>query len=123
MIPILNSSDPNKVSIEKSKRYIEEHFAESGLTLEFLAREVNISSTYFSALFKQTTGQSFINYVTSTRLKAAKKLLMVNGYKSYEVAMMCGYENATYFSTIFKRHVGMSPSEYREYALAEEIKS
>ena len=74
---------------------------------------MGISPNYFSALFKQSTGSSFINYLTNVRISHAKGLLKSGTSKTYEVAMRCGYENPTYFSTIFKRRTGVSPSEYR----------
>ena len=78
-----------------------------------VAGAVGMSPNYFSALFKQNEGQSFIRYLTGVRLDHAKRLLGAGDHRSYEVSYQCGYENPTYFSTIFKRHIGMSPSEYR----------
>jgi len=85
-----------------------------GLTLDQVAGEMGISPNYFSALFKQSTGSSFINYLTNVRISHAKEFLKSGNYKTYEVSMRCGYENPTYFSTIFKRRTGVSPSEYRD---------
>ena len=79
-----------------------------------MAAAVGISPTYLSALFKQNANQSFVGYLTETRLTHAQRLLRSGDYRSYEVAYMCGYDNSTYFSTIFKRYVGVSPSEYRK---------
>ena len=108
-----DSHDASKTVVERAKLYIEGHFSESGLTLDEVAGVVGMSPNYFSALFKQNEGQSFISYLTGTRLAHAKRLLASGDHRSYEVSYQCGYENPTYFSTIFKRHVGMSPSEYR----------
>ncbi len=103
----------NQSVAERAKAYIEAHYADSSLTLDQVAGEMGISPNYFSALFKQSTGSSFINYLTNVRISYAKELLKSGNYKTYEVAMRCGYENPTYFSTIFKRRTGVSPSEYR----------
>lgn len=103
----------NQSVAERAKSYIEAHYADSGLTLDQVAGEMGISPNYFSALFKQSGGSSFINYLTNVRISHAKELLRSGNYKTYEVAMRCGYENPTYFSTIFKRRTGVSPSEYR----------
>lgn len=103
----------NQSVAERAKAYIGAHYADSSLTLDQVARKMGISSNYFSALFKQSTGSSFINYLTDVRIANAKELLKRGNYKTYEVAMRCGYENPTYFSTIFKRRTGVSPSEYR----------
>lgn len=107
-----NSSD-GKSAAERAKVYIEAHYDDSSLTLDRVASEVGISPNYFSALFKQCTNSSFINYLTSVRIGHAKELLKSGKYKTYEVAARCGYENPTYFSTIFKRQTGLSPTEYR----------
>ncbi|MDO4270267.1 MAG: response regulator [Eubacteriales bacterium] len=106
----------NKNAVERAKVYIEGHFSESGLTLDEVAGAVGMSPNYFSALFKQNEGRSFISYLTGVRLDRAKRLLESGDHRSYEVSYQCGYENPTYFSTIFKRHVGVSPSEYRAAA-------
>ncbi|NBH80658.1 DNA-binding response regulator [Clostridiaceae bacterium] len=99
--------------VDRAKVYIGENYLNSGLSLDIVAGAVNISPTYLSALFKQNTGQSFVSYLTEMRLEHAQNLLRRGDYRSYEVAYMCGYDNSTYFSTIFKRYVGVSPSEYR----------
>lgn len=107
------SRSASKTVIERAKAYMEGHFSDSALTLDEVAGVVGMSPNYFSALFKQTEGQSFINYLTQIRLNHAKRLLESGDQRSCEVSYQCGYENPTYFSTIFKRRVGMSPSEYR----------
>ena len=104
----------NQSVAERAKAYIEAHYADSGLTLDQVASEMGISPNYFSAQFKQNTGSSFINYLTNVRISHAKEHLKSGNYKTYEVALRCGYENPTYFSTIFKRRTGVSPSEYRD---------
>lgn len=103
----------NQRVAERAKAYIETHYSNSSLTPDQVAGEMGISPNYFSALFKQSTGSSFINYLTNVRISHAKGLLKSGTSKTYEVAMRCGYENPTYFSTIFKRRAGVSPSEYR----------
>ncbi|MDO4270274.1 MAG: response regulator transcription factor [Eubacteriales bacterium] len=104
----------NQDAVERAKVYLREHYGDSKLSLDSVAAAVGISPTYLSALFKQNAGQSFVSYLTETRLEHAQRLLKTGDYRSYEVAYMCGYDNSTYFSTIFKRYVGVSPSEYRK---------
>lgn len=109
-----NNTSANQNAAERAKVYIEEHYVDSGLTLNEVAGAIGISPNYFSALFKEATGSSFITFLTTVRLSHAKELLKTGTYKTYEVAAYCGYENSTYFSTIFKKYTGVSPSEYRD---------
>ena len=104
----------NQDTVEYAKAYIQEHYSNAKLSLDIVASAVGISPTYLSALFKQNAEESFVSYLTRTRLWHAQRLLQTGDYRSYEVAYMCGYDNATYFSTIFKRYTGISPSVYRK---------
>ena len=71
-----------------------------------------ISTSYFSTLFKNQTGKTFVEALTDCRIEAAKELLSTTQMKSYEVAEAVGYSDAHYFSSIFKKNVGMTPKEY-----------
>lgn len=106
-----NKSSANKRIILEAKAYMQKNFRNPKLTLEAVASEVNLSPNYFSVQFKQTTGESFINCLTNMRIENAKKLLNSGGYRAYEAAYASGYDNPTYFSTIFKKRTGVSPSE------------
>ena len=75
---------------------------------------VDISPYYFSKLFKQEVGENFIEYVTGARIKHAQHLLEDSRYSIKEVCVMSGYSDPNYFSRIFKKYEGMTPSEYRE---------
>ena len=114
---LCNAANHNSTSVqnvvEKSKVYIQTHFSESSLTLDQVADAVGMSSNYFSAQFKQHEGTSFINYLTKIRMEYAQNLLKSGKVKTYEIAKKCGYENPTYFSTIFRRQTGLSPKEYQ----------
>lgn len=99
--------------IEKSKEYLNQNFERDDLSLTDVARYVNMSTCYFSLIFKQEVGMTFIDYLTTKRIEKAKELLSTSQYKSYEISYMVGYNNPTYFSTIFKKYVGVSPTEYR----------
>lgn len=67
-----------------------------------------------SRIFKQEKGVNFVSYLTEVRLEKAKIYLRSGKLKVYAVAEMVGYPNYTYFSKIFKKHVGVTPEEYRE---------
>ncbi|HEX7714107.1 MAG TPA: helix-turn-helix domain-containing protein, partial [Bacillota bacterium] len=99
--------------VNKAKQYIGKNYAKDDLSLEEVAAYVKISPCYFSFTFKQEEGINFIDYLTMIRIEKAKTFLTASAYKSYEVSYLVGYNNPTYFSTIFKKCVGLSPSAYR----------
>jgi two-component system response regulator YesN len=100
-------------STEKAKEYLKLNFAKDDLTLEDVAKYVNMAPSYFSFIFKQEAGTNFVDFLNQIRLEKAKQLLMISDCKSYEVSYRVGYNNPTYFSTIFKKYVGVSPTEYK----------
>lgn len=99
--------------MEKAKAYIRENFQKE-LTLDEVSKIVDISPYYFSKLFKQETGENFIEYLTKIRMKNAEMLLQDSHYSIKEVCIMSGYGDPNYFSRIFKKYEGVTPSEYRE---------
>ena len=100
-------------TVETAKEYIRQHYAESDLSVEKLCAYLHLSSTYFSTLFKRETGTSFTAYVTTVRMEAAAEAIRSTEEKTYLIAQRCGYEDPNYFSYVFKRHFGMSPTKYR----------
>ncbi len=99
--------------IYRAQVYIKGHFAEE-ISLEDVSRMVDISPYYFSKLFKQEVGSSFIEYLTKVRIRHAKKYLEQPANSIKQVCAMCGYSDPNYFSRIFKKYEGITPSEYRE---------
>lgn len=99
--------------IEASKKYIEDNYTKN-ITLEDVSREVNISSYYLSRIFKESTGENFIDYLTKLRIEKAKVLLSTTQYSMKEICQMSGYSDPNYFSKSFKKNVGVTPTEYRE---------
>ena len=75
---------------------------------------VNISPYYFSKLFKEATGENFIEYLTNIRIDKAKELLEKSDLSMKEICAMCGYSDPNYFSRTFKKNVGLTPTEYKE---------
>ena len=98
--------------IKQIKSYIEQNYQEE-MSLTSVAKVVNVNSNYLSVMFKNQTGESFVDYFTKVRIEKAKKLLKDVRLKTYEVGEHVGYKDAAYFSKVFKKFVGMSPSEYR----------
>ncbi|MCY1251201.1 HTH-type transcriptional activator Btr [compost metagenome] len=72
-----------------------------------------MSESNFSRLFKKQTGVSFVEYLTQLRMEKAKELLLRPDEKVYEIALAVGYQDSRYFSQIFRKYTGDTPSEYR----------
>lgn len=95
-----------------AKKYINQNFNRE-ISLEDVSKEVNISPNYFSKIFKEETGKSFIDYLTYVRIQKAKEFLEKE-YSMKEICRLIGYGDPNYFSRLFKKVVGITPSEYRE---------
>lgn len=100
----------NKI-VQATKEYLEAHYADE-ISLEDVAEQVNISPQYFSKLIKKNTGFNFIDWLSMLRVKKAKELLTNSNYTVKEVCFMVGYKDPNYFSRIFKKRIGITPSEF-----------
>lgn len=99
--------------IETAKEYIKLNYSKD-ISLDDVSRNVNISPYYFSKLFKDDTGEGFIEYLTNLRIEKAKELLCDCAYSMKEICSLVGYSDPNYFSRTFKKNVGVTPTEYRE---------
>lgn len=99
--------------IHDAKLYMSQHFCDPNLMLQDVAKAVNMSNSRFSTVFSQQSGKTFTEYLIYLRLNKAKELLRTTDMKSSEIAHETGYNDAHYFSYIFKKNTGMTPSEYR----------
>ena len=99
--------------ISRAKEFIRENYADSGISLHMVAAEVGFSPNHFSTVFSQETGQTFVEYLTAVRIEAAKHLLIKGNSRMSDIAFDVGYQDSHYFSYLFKKHVGVSPREYR----------
>lgn len=93
-------------------RYIEENYADSTVTLNSVCTALAMSTSYFSSIFKNHTGETFIEALTKKRIEKAKRLLEQGSKKTYEIAEAVGYSDAHYFSLTFKKITGKTPREY-----------
>lgn len=93
--------------------YMKEHYADK-ISLDGIAKNIYLSPIYLSRLFKEETGDSPINYLISIRMKKAAQLLKNSRLSIKETAALVGYDNAYYFSKLFKKHYQLSPKEYRD---------
>jgi len=98
-------------SLDRALDFIEQNFTQD-ISLSDVSEKAGMNPSYFSQLFKEKMGDSFVKYLTQLRLEYAKKLLD-EGYKVAEVSERVGYTNARYFGDTFKKNTGMTPSQYR----------
>ena len=106
-------TDDMPAVINEAKMFLSQNFRNPNLMLQDVAAAVNMSKSRFSAVFSQYTGKTFTEYLLYLRLGRAKELLRTTGEKSSWIAYEAGYNDAHYFSYIFKKNTGMTPSEYR----------
>ena len=102
--------------LQKARNYIEENYANEEISLNMTAAAVNLSPNHFSTIFSQETGQTFIEFLTSVRMKKAKELLRSTTMKTAEIAFAVGYKDAHYFSYLFKKTQECTPREFRSKA-------
>ncbi|KIP21637.1 putative response regulatory protein [Anoxybacillus ayderensis] len=109
--------------VRRAKQYVQEHFSDQTLTLESVAQSLNVSPVYLSRIMKQELGISFVNFLTEVRIKKAIQLLVSTQLTIHEISERVGYDTQHYFSTAFKKVVGVSPNQYRKGAfLFKEVR-
>lgn len=107
------SNDRYGSLILEAKEYIQANFSQSDLSLNRIASHIGVSPSYFSSIFKQETGQSFVEYLTKVRMERACVLLKCTSYRTAEICEQVGYNDSHYFSAAFKKTIGQSPKEYK----------
>lgn len=108
--------DSTKLLARNAKQYIEEHYMDPEISVEKLCAVLHVSPAYFSTVFKRETEMSFVSYLTEVRLQNALNLLNTTDDKTYVIAGKVGYTEPNYFSYVFKKRFGVSPSKYRQSA-------
>ncbi len=106
--------------ILEATQYIEENYR-NNITLDDVARQVNMSYHYFSKFFRDSTGRNFTDYLTDLRMQKAKQFLKQTGMNIKAVSCEIGYSDPNYFSKIFKKYTGLTPTEYRRNAVSKEV--
>lgn len=100
-------------AVTKAVGYIQQSYQVPDLSLQAVADFANVSSSYLSRSFKEEMGKSFVEYITEVRMEKAKRLLADSDIRIYEVAEHAGYPVYAYFSRVFKKMYGQSPTAYR----------
>lgn len=115
-IPGLKKGDKSKYVLQ-AMDYIGQHYHDPNITVGEIAQHLGLSEGHLSHTFKKETDYTLLNYLTRYRIHKAMELLRDCRLKVYEVAEQVGYKDITYFSSTFKKLVGVSPSEYQDTSL------
>lgn len=102
----------NYEQIKKAMEYIASNFSYQ-ITLEDVAKHVNLNPSYFSTIFKQSSGSSFKEYLNMVRVEESKRLLSNTDYSIIDIAIAVGFEDQSYFSKVFKKYTGLTPKQYQ----------
>lgn len=102
-----------KSQLKQAVDYIDEHYQCEDISLNRVAKEVDLSPNYLSAVFSQEMGTTFVEYLTAKRMEKARELLRSSNLRSGEIAAAVGYKDSHYFSFLFKKTQGCTPRDYR----------
>lgn len=109
-----NSLPPANPSIRTAQLLLQQHFSDPGWNVNTLAEQVGLQYNYFSILFKKVTGETPIHTLTRLRLENACKLLKYTNLPIHRVAEKSGFADELYFSRVFRKNIGLSPSSFRK---------
>ncbi|MRH41944.1 response regulator [Aquibacillus halophilus] len=101
--------------IQKTKDYIHDQYSDPKLSLQTIAKKVNVSASYLSHMFSQETGETLIEYLTRIRIDRAKEFLKTTNDKTYEIAYKVGYSDSHYFCHSFKKITGMTTKQFKSH--------
>ena len=99
--------------IKESIVYMHKYYS-GNITIEDICGEIYLSSSHFKRVFKSKTGKTPYRFLTEIRIEKAKEMLKDKNRAIHEIARLCGFVNQGNMSTIFKKHIGISPSEFRK---------
>ena len=108
-----NRADGAQTFVSKAVEYVRDNYSDQELTIDKICGILGISAAYFSTMFKKETGKTFIAYLTDYRMEQAVQRLIGRDEKTYVIAAQVGYADPAYFSYVFKKKFGVSPSRYR----------
>ena len=115
-LAILREQRDNKTRsfVSHALDFVRDHYSDADLDLDMVCSNLGVSAAYFSTVFKKETGSTFINYLTDYRMKEAIRLIDEEDEKTYIIAEKVGYTDPNYFSYVFKKKYGMSPTKYKK---------
>jgi two-component system response regulator YesN len=116
----LRRQDWRSVVVRKVQEYIKANL-DKRLSLSDVASVFGFSENYLSSLFAKYGDMGFVEYTTEVKMDKAKEMLRLGTYKVYEIAGALGFENAFYFSKVFKKHEGLSPRDYVQKLYGRKI--
>lgn len=100
-------------AVERGKAYLREHYADEDLSLERVAQEVALTPYYYSKIFSRVVGETLVDHITGVRVEEAKKMLSDPAVSIKEACFAVGYNDPNYFSRVFKKVTGQTPTEFR----------
>lgn len=98
--------------ISITKNYINDNLS-TRITLDQISQDIGVSKYYLHRLFTELNGLTPLTYLTTIRIQKAKHLLQYSNKSVFEIAITCGFDNTSYFSKVFKKHIGHSPTQFR----------
>lgn len=116
---IAQSVNRKDVFIHECEKIIKEN-VENYISVSEIAERLGVSGSYLSRIFKEKTGSTVINAINRAKLETAQDLLKNTDMKIYEIADRLGFENITYFSHFFKKHMNISPVEYKKQTESQD---
>jgi two-component system response regulator YesN len=114
IVEIMNPLKTHRRNIQKALEYISRHYNSAELSLSAVAKELFISNTYLSTMFKQELGINFLDYIHQYRIERAKPMLKAGQLKIQNISKEVGYFDESHFTRTFKKWTGMSPSQYQK---------
>ncbi len=106
-------TDTTRSFVSRAIEYIYANYANEDVSVDSICSYLGVSAAYFSTVFKRETGKTFVNFLTDYRMERAVELLIGKNEKTYVIAREVGYSDPNYFSYVFKKQFGMSPSKYK----------
>ncbi|WHY84025.1 response regulator [Neobacillus novalis] len=117
-LPVLSQTDEKSATYHErlvlsGKSFINANYM-NPITLKDVSKRVHLTEHYFGQIFKSTTGESFLNFLTRIRMEKACQLLKKPNLKFYEISQKVGYNDPKYFTKMFQKNYGLTPKEFRK---------